>query len=139
MPYARDGATKVPDHWIRSPLLNVNRACQACHKQSEDEIKARVDTIQTWHHQLLQRGGAAIVAAKNDGATPEQLAPALELRRKAQWRPDFIAAENSMGFRCRGKARAPWPRRSTSRGRVNWSRRGCASRRPGWPQPRRRA
>jgi len=105
MPYARDGATKVSDHWVRSPLLNVNRACQPCHKQSEDEIKARVDTIQTKHYQLMQRGGAAIVAmmdaivaAKNDGATPEQLAPALELQRKAQWRLDFIAAENSMGF-----------------------------------------
>jgi nitrite reductase (cytochrome c-552) len=105
MPYARDGATKVSDHWVRSPLLNVNRACQPCHKQSEDEIKARVDTIQTKHYQLMQRAGAAIVAmmdaivaAKNDGATPEQLAPALELQRKAQWRLDFIAAENSMGF-----------------------------------------
>jgi len=40
----------------------------------------------------------AIVAAKKEGATPEQLQPALELQRKAQWRLDFIAAENSMGF-----------------------------------------
>ena len=31
MPYMRDGATKVSDHWVRSPLLNVNRACQTCH------------------------------------------------------------------------------------------------------------
>jgi nitrite reductase (cytochrome c-552) len=105
MPYARDGATKVSDHWVRSPLLNVNRACQPCHKQSEDEIKARVDQIQTRHHDLLERGGAAItammdaiVAAKNDGATSEQLNAALELQRTAQWRLDFVAAENSMGF-----------------------------------------
>jgi nitrite reductase (cytochrome c-552) len=54
---------------------------------------------------LLQRGGVAItalmdavLAAKKDGATPEQLNAALELQRKAQWRLDFIAAENSMGF-----------------------------------------
>ena len=40
----------------------------------------------------------SIVAAKKDGATPEQLNAALELQRKAQWRLDFIAAENSMGF-----------------------------------------
>ncbi len=53
----------------------------------------------------MQRGGAAItalidaiVAAKKEGATPEQLNPALELQRQAQWRLDFIAAENSMGF-----------------------------------------
>ena len=105
MPYVRDGATKVSDHWVRSPLLNVNRACQPCHKLAEDEIKARVDQIQTRHHDLLERGGVAItalmdaiVAAKKDGATPEQLKDALELQRKAQWRLDFIAAENSMGF-----------------------------------------
>jgi nitrite reductase (cytochrome c-552) len=105
MPYARDGATKVSDHWVRSPLLNINRACQPCHKQAEDEIKARVDLIQTRNFELLQRGGVAItalmdavLAARKDGATPEQLNPALELQRKAQWRLDFVAAENSMGF-----------------------------------------
>jgi nitrite reductase (cytochrome c-552) len=105
MPHARDGATKISDHWVRSPLLNINRACQTCHKQSEDEIKARVDLIQTRNFELLQRGGTAIVAlidaitaAKKEGATPEQLNAALELQRKAQWRLDFIAAENSMGF-----------------------------------------
>jgi nitrite reductase (cytochrome c-552) len=105
MPYGRDGATKVSDHWVRSPLLNVNRACQPCHKQAEDEIKARVDLIQQRNFDLLQRGGVAItalmdavVAAKKEGATPEQLNAALELQRKAQWRLDFVAAENSMGF-----------------------------------------
>jgi nitrite reductase (cytochrome c-552) len=40
----------------------------------------------------------AVLAARKDGATPEQLNAALELQRKAQWRLDFIAAENSMGF-----------------------------------------
>jgi nitrite reductase (cytochrome c-552) len=40
----------------------------------------------------------AIQAAKQAGATEEQLQPALDLQRKAQWRLDFIAAENSMGF-----------------------------------------
>ena len=105
MPYMRDGATKISDHWVRSPLLNVNRACQTCHKQSEDEIKARVDQIQQRTSDLMQRGGVAITAlidtikaAKAAGATAEQLNAALELQRKAQWRLDFIAAENSMGF-----------------------------------------
>ena len=36
--------------------------------------------------------------AKADGATDAQLREARELQRKAQWRLDFIAAENSMGF-----------------------------------------
>ena len=105
MPYQRDGATKVSDHWVRSPLLNVNRACQTCHHQPEAEILARVDQIQQRNYELLQRGGTAIVAlldaiqaAKAAGATEAQLAEALELQRRAQWRLDFIAAENSMGF-----------------------------------------
>ncbi len=46
MPYMRDGASKVSDHWVRSPLLNINRACQTCHHFSEEEILARVDAIQ---------------------------------------------------------------------------------------------
>jgi nitrite reductase (cytochrome c-552) len=105
MPYMREGATKVSDHWVRSPLLNVNRACQTCHRFSEAELQARVDSIQQRNYDLLQRGGMALVglfdavaAAKAKGATPEQLGAALALQRRAQWRLDFIAAENSMGF-----------------------------------------
>ncbi len=105
MPYQRDGASKVSDHWVRSPLLNVNRACQPCHHIAESEILARVDSIQEKNFDLLQRAGTALMdlldavnAAKAAGATDEQLKPALELQRKAQWRLDYIAAENSMGF-----------------------------------------
>ena len=105
MPYLRDGATKISDHWVRSPLLNINSACQTCHRVPEQEMKARVESIQARNFELMQRGGAAItalidaiVAAKKEGASPEQLQAALELQRKAQWRLDFIAAENSMGF-----------------------------------------
>ena len=39
-----------------------------------------------------------IVQAKTAGLTDEQLKAARDLQRKAQWRLDFIAAENSMGF-----------------------------------------
>ena len=46
MPYQRVGALKISDHHVRSPLLNINRACQTCHKWSEEELRARVDTIQ---------------------------------------------------------------------------------------------
>lgn len=105
MPYMRDGATKVSDHWVRSPLLNINRACQTCHRLPEKEILARVDIIQSRNHDLLQRGADALMAlmdavgeAKASGATDEQLSASLELHRKAQWRLDYIADENSMGF-----------------------------------------
>ena len=105
MPYQRVGAMKVSDHWVRSPLLNVNRACQPCHAVPEEELRARAETIQDRTRALLDRGGAALVdmldtikLAKAAGVTEAQLAPALELHRKAQWRLDFIAAENSTGF-----------------------------------------
>lgn len=105
MPYQRDGATKISDHWVRSPLLNVNRACQTCHHIEEKEILARVDAIQDRNFDLLQRAGTALMeqldaiqAAKNANAATETLQVALELQRKAQWRLDYIAAENSMGF-----------------------------------------
>jgi nitrite reductase (cytochrome c-552) len=105
MPYMRDGATKVSDHWVRSPLLAVNRSCQTCHKFSEEEILARVDVIQQTNYGLLQNAGTAcvdlidaIIAARDAGVPEEELAPILEYQRQAQWRLDFVAAENSMGF-----------------------------------------
>ena len=105
MPYERVGALKVSDHWVRSPLLNVSRACQTCHPVPEQELHARVLTIQDRHHALLQRAAKAttdmldaMVAARKAGAADGALAAAAALHRKAQWRLDFVAAENSMGF-----------------------------------------
>jgi nitrite reductase (cytochrome c-552) len=105
MPYERQGATKVTDHWVRSPLLNIARACQPCHAVPEEELRLRAETVQSRNFDLLGRGGSALLDllgaikdAKASGAKEEQLVPALELHRKAQWRLDFIAAENSMGF-----------------------------------------
>lgn len=105
MPYKREGALKVTDHHIRSPLLNVERACLSCHHFSAEEMRARVETIQDRTKALLTRGERAleallnaIVAAKQRGATDEEMAPARALQRKAQFRLDFVSAENSMGF-----------------------------------------
>jgi nitrite reductase (cytochrome c-552) len=105
MPYERQGAMKVSDHWVRSPLLNIARACQPCHAVSEDELRTRAETIQGRTKALMDRGGSALVEmldtikmAKAAGLTEGDLAPVLELHRKAQWRLDFVAAENSMGF-----------------------------------------
>jgi nitrite reductase (cytochrome c-552) len=105
MPYERVGAAKVSDHWVRSPLLNLNRACQTCHAVPEKELEARVLTIQDRHHALLERAAHAtsdmldaIVAAKKAGVSEQALRAAAAEHRKAQWRLDFVAAENSMGF-----------------------------------------
>ncbi|MBI2885127.1 MAG: ammonia-forming cytochrome c nitrite reductase subunit c552 [Candidatus Omnitrophica bacterium] len=105
MPYYRQGAVKVTDHHIRSPLLNLSRACLQCHHATEGEMLERVETIQGRTRALLDRGEAAlldlldaIAAAKARGADTRDLEAALALQRKAQFRLDFVSAENSMGF-----------------------------------------
>jgi nitrite reductase (cytochrome c-552) len=105
MPYMRDGAVKISDHHVRSPILNISRACQTCHPQPEEEMKARVEAIQDRTRKLLDRGQQALVdlydeikRAKDRGASEKSLEAALQFQRKAQFRLDFVAAENSMGF-----------------------------------------
>lgn len=105
MPYVRDGAVKVSSHHVRSPLLDVAKACQTCHHTSEEELKARVATIQERTEQLMDRaldGLCALIAdveaARAAGYTDADLAPARQSQRQAGWRIDFVNAENSMGF-----------------------------------------
>jgi len=105
MPYRREGAVKVSDHHVRSPMLSVAASCQACHRFSEEEIKDRVRAIQDRTIALLDRAEAAVLALitaiereAGSGATDESLSEARNLQRQAQWRLDFISAENSMGF-----------------------------------------
>ncbi len=105
MPYVREGAVKISDHQVRSPLMNISRACQTCHRFPEEELRARVSIIQERTHTLLLRAEDAVVAlitdleaAKKAGLDEKKLEPVFELQRKAQWRVDFVNAENSMGF-----------------------------------------
>ena len=105
MPYTRVGALKISDHHVRSPLLNVNRACQTCHKWSEDELKARVDTIQQRTFELRNRAMDAVVAligdlkkARDAGRSDGELFAGREAQRRAQFLLDFVEAENSTGF-----------------------------------------
>jgi len=111
MPYAREGAMKISDHHIQSPLLNINRSCQTCHKLSEDELKARVESIQERTYGLRNLAMDALVeligditTAKDAGKTDEQLAEARDFQRKAQFYLDFVEAENSTGFHAPGEA-----------------------------------
>lgn len=105
MPYVRMGALKISDHHVRSPLLNINNACQTCHKASEQELKDRVETIQTRTFEMRNTAMDALVdlindikAAREAGASDVELDKALGYQRKAQFLLDFIEAENSMGF-----------------------------------------
>jgi nitrite reductase (cytochrome c-552) len=105
MPYKREGALKISDHHVQSPLLNVNRACQTCHKWSEEELKARVDTIQTRTFNLRNLAMDALVdlindikAARDAGRTDGSVTTAQDFQRRAQFYLDFIESENSTGF-----------------------------------------
>ena len=105
MPYKRTGALKISDHHVRSPLLNVDKACQTCHRWSEEELRARVNVIQDRTYQLRNMALDAVLqlthkigdAAKAD-STNARLQVARNYQRKAQFYTDFVEAENSMGF-----------------------------------------
>jgi nitrite reductase (cytochrome c-552) len=119
MPYRREGALKVTDHFIASPLLDINASCQTCHRQSEQDLKRRVQLVQERTAvQLKETEGAvlaliddivsaeaALRAARQEPSDPafeadvaKALAPAREAHRRASMRWDFISSENSTGF-----------------------------------------
>ncbi len=105
MPYVREGAMKISDHNVRSPLLNINASCQTCHRWPEKELKDRVEEIQTRFAETRNTALNALVdliadlkQAKEAGAGDEELAAARKLQRDGQFMIDFLVSENSMGF-----------------------------------------
>ena len=105
MPYTREGGLKISDHDVRSPLLNINRACQTCHRWPEKELKDRVEEIQTRFFNTRNMAMDALMdlthdikAARDAGASDAELAQARQLERDAQFYVDFMISENSMGF-----------------------------------------
>ncbi len=105
MPYVRIGARKVSNHHVRSPMLDVNSACQTCHNVPESEIKAWVENVQGHHAELTEVALDAlvdliddIVAAKQSGVDDARLAEAWSYQRSASFLVDWVDAENSTGF-----------------------------------------
>ncbi len=105
MPYMRVGALKISDHHVRSPVLNINNACQTCHNWPEAELKARVEIIQERVFGLRNRAMEAVVAligdirdARGRGVSDAELDVPRKLQRRAQFMLDFVEAENSTGF-----------------------------------------
>jgi nitrite reductase (cytochrome c-552) len=105
MPYVRVGALKISDHHVRSPLLNINHACQTCHRWPEAELKSRAEQNQERVFEVRNRAMDALMelirdlkAAKDSGRPERELAAAQDFQRKAQFLLDFVEAENSTGF-----------------------------------------
>jgi nitrite reductase (cytochrome c-552) len=111
MPYKREGGLKISDHHVASPMLNVNRACQGCHHFPEQEMKDRVEQIQTrfWNARNLAMNALMdliddLKKAREGGRSDAELAQARDFQRKAQFYLDFVEAENSTGFHAGGEA-----------------------------------
>jgi nitrite reductase (cytochrome c-552) len=111
MPYKREGGLKISDHHVRSPLLNINRACQGCHHFPEEEMKSRAEAIQARFGYARDVAMDALVeligdlaGARKAGKSDADLALARDLQRKAQFYVDYVEAENSMGFHASGEA-----------------------------------
>jgi len=105
MPYQRVGASKVSNHHVRSPLLDVSSACQGCHPVAESELLARAERIQERNHELEGTALQAIVELIEEiesgaagGAPDAALEAARTSQRHAQFMVDFIVSENSTGF-----------------------------------------
>ena len=159
MPYQRVGAMKISDHHVRSPVLNINRACQTCHRWSEDELRTRVFMIQDRTHQIRDVAMDALVALIGDiktaraaGASDGDLETPRRHQRRAQFLLDFIEAENSMGFHADQEAmrvlalsldetrrgQATLPGSKSTAGAVQQARPGPSARSPNQPDKPRR-
>jgi nitrite reductase (cytochrome c-552) len=105
MPYTRDGAAKFSTHDVKSPLLNAEAACGACHTDV-GYVTTRVKIIQDQVANTMGATQDAIIAAIDaieaasaiSNVDADLLTEARMLHRDSQIYWDFIAAENSMGF-----------------------------------------
>ena len=105
MAYTRDGAQKVTNHDIASPLSNINGTCGTCHTASEQVIADRVTTIQNRFLESRDRTFDALTSlinalekARADGTPEAQIALAQDYQREAGFYMDYVYSENSYGF-----------------------------------------
>jgi len=105
MPYRTEGGSKFTDHHVQSPLLNISASCAVCHRWTEDEIRSRVESIQTKVQESLIAAEGALVKAHCDiaeamkaGATDAEIADSRRLLRDAQFFWDYVCSSNGMGF-----------------------------------------
>lgn len=105
MAYTTEGAEKFSSHHLRSPLADISNTCSVCHRWSESDVRARVESIQDKVREGRDKAEHALAMAHFDiaacmqaGASDEELKEVRELLRYGQMYWDFIAAANGMGF-----------------------------------------
>jgi len=105
MPYRTEGGMKFTDHHVQSPLLDIANSCAVCHRWSEDDIRNRVEAIQTKVYNAKLEAEKALVLAHFDiaaaiqaGIPDNELTEPRNLLRQAQFRWDYVSSNNGMGF-----------------------------------------
>jgi nitrite reductase (cytochrome c-552) len=105
MPYKTDGAIKYSDHQLVSPLLNIDRTCLSCHRDTKENLMKYVYEYQDKLLEIRDRVEKELVKAHveakyawDNGANEKQMEPVLKLLRAAQWRWDFAVASHGASF-----------------------------------------
>ena len=105
MPYKQEGGVKFSDHRITSPLANIDRTCQTCHREDAEVLRQNVYERQQKTREsrtkLEKQLAAAHIEAKfawEKGATDEEMKPVLQLIRSSQWRWDYAFASHGASF-----------------------------------------
>ena len=89
MPYISEGGVKYTDHHITSPLANISRTCQTCHRQDAETLRQNVyerqQKIYDFRTHVERELAAAHIEAKfawEKGATEAEMEPVLKDLRK---------------------------------------------------------
>jgi nitrite reductase (cytochrome c-552) len=108
MSYKREGAMKITDHQVRSPMTNeatVNQACLTCHNTTETDMRERVETIHDRYEHAKDVSFDALDAlikdiekARASDTAADRIEKAQSYQRKSQFFLDYVVSENSRGF-----------------------------------------
>ncbi len=105
MPYKTEGGVKFTDHHVQSPLANIANSCQVCHREETrtllEDVYERQDRLEELRRLTEKALAAAHLEAKiawDNGATEKEMKNILTLIRHSQWRWDWVAAANGLGF-----------------------------------------
>ena len=105
MPYKQEGGVKYTDHHIMSPLANIDRTCQTCHRQDAEVLRQNVYERQEKCNEVRDRAEQELARAHfeakfiiDKGATEAEMKPIQALLRKSQWRWDYAIASHGATF-----------------------------------------
>ena len=105
MPYKQEGGVKFSDHHIMSPLANIDRTCQTCHRQDAEVLRQNVYERQAKCNEVRDRAEQELARAHfeakyiiDKGATEAEMKPIQDLLRKSQWRWDYAIASHGATF-----------------------------------------